>query len=297
MEIFHVASECDPLAKTGGLADVLGALPAALARAGHQVTVVLPGYRTALEKAKETTPFGPPIDVQGPLHGYRLEPVSFEHGGVRTVLLRCDELFDRSNLYGSGGRDYSDNAIRFIAFARAAASLALYRAHRPHILHAHDWQAALAVALVATARPRPREPKTVLTIHNLAYQGVFDTRVFPYTGLPAEASTRSRRRSTTGVSDFSRPGSSTRTRSRPSARPTRTRSRLTSWGEGSTECCEPAAPGCAGSSTGSTPRRGTRRPTWLSRRPSRAPISRGAPRSSKLSSPSSTSTPIRRRRS
>jgi starch synthase len=187
MDIFHVASECDPLAKTGGLADVVGALPQALARAGHKVTVILPGYRTALEKAADAKPDGTAIEVQGPLNSYRLEPLAIDRGGVRTVLLRCDELFDRAGLYGSNGRDYADNAMRFIAFARAAASLALYRAHRPHVFHAHDWQAALAVALVATARPRPREPRTVLTIHNLAYQGVFDTRVFPYTGLPAEA--------------------------------------------------------------------------------------------------------------
>jgi starch synthase len=187
LDIVHVASECEPFAKTGGLADVVGALPHALARAGHKVTVIIPGYRTALDKAPDAQVSGTPIEIPTPVGSYRLEPLAVKRAGVEVILLRCDELFDRTGLYGARGRDYSDNALRFALFARAAAAIVRLGAHRPHILHAHDWQAGLAVALVATARPRPSRPRTVFTIHNLAYQGVYDGRIFPVTGLPEEA--------------------------------------------------------------------------------------------------------------
>lgn len=187
MDIVHVASECEPFAKTGGLADVLGALPPALARAGHKVSVILPGYRAALERAPDAQVWGAPIEVATAIGSYRVEPLVVRRQNVETILLRCDELFDRAGLYGMRGRDYSDNALRFAIFARAASSIVRLGAHRPHILHAHDWQAGLAVALIATARPRPHRPRTVFTIHNLAYQGVYDGRIFPITGLPEEA--------------------------------------------------------------------------------------------------------------
>jgi starch synthase len=186
LEIVHVASECEPFAKTGGLADVVGALPPALARAGHKVSVVLPGYRGALALAKDARPSGQPIDVPAPLGAYRLTPLSCERDGVTVTFLRCDELFDRTGLYGTGGRDYTDNGLRFAAFSRAAATLVRLGVPRPHILHAHDWQAGIAVALVATTHPRPQRPRTVFTIHNLAYQGNHDGRIFPLLGLPPE---------------------------------------------------------------------------------------------------------------
>ncbi len=182
-----MASECEPFAKTGGLADVVGALPPALARAGHKVAVIFPGYRSAIEKAPDAQPWGAPVDLATAVGSYRLEPLVTRRANVDFVLLRCDELFDRAGLYGVRGRDYSDNALRFALFARAAAALIRHPSQRPHILHAHDWQAGLAVALVATARPRPQRPRTVFTIHNLAYQGVYDGRIFPVTGLPEEA--------------------------------------------------------------------------------------------------------------
>ncbi len=189
MEIVHVSSECEPFAKTGGLGDVLGALPPALARMGHRVSVILPGYRTAMEKAGDARPAGPPIEAPGPSGNWKLEPFACERDGVQIVFLRCDELFDRGGLYGMGGRDYVDNGLRFAAFARAASAIVRFAVHCSHVLHAHDWQAALAVAIVATARPRPARPRTVFTIHNLAYQGVFDGKVFPYTGLPEDTYT------------------------------------------------------------------------------------------------------------
>ncbi|HZU95541.1 MAG TPA: glycogen synthase GlgA [Planctomycetota bacterium] len=189
MEIVHVASEVAPFAKTGGLADVVGALPAALARAGRQVTVIMPGYRGALAVANDALPSGAPIDLPTPVGTYRLEPLACRRDGVEILLLRCDELFDRAGLYGIRGRDYSDNALRFAIFSRAAAAIVRLSPRRPDVVHAHDWQAGLAVALVATARPRPHRPRTVFTIHNLAYQGVYDGRIFPVTGLPEEAYT------------------------------------------------------------------------------------------------------------
>jgi len=175
-----VASEARPHAKTGGLADVLGSLPAALARLGHEVDVVLPHYRgigAGSPVGRLTVRTGGQVD--------QVDVSAVVADGPRTILVRHDAYFDREYLYGAVGRDYPDNPERFAFLARAALAWAA-AADRPYdVVHAHDWQAGLLPLFVrraAAGRPRSR-PATVLTIHNLAYQGVFDASWLPRLGL------------------------------------------------------------------------------------------------------------------
>ncbi len=179
LHILLVASEAAPWAKTGGLADVAGALPAALAARGHHTTLVMPRYRG--------------IDVTGTLerqvHVRRGETRSVSchvrqiAERQRVVFVDVPEYFDRAGLYGEAGRDYADNARRFdllgltaLEFASQDEALA-----PPDVLHAHDWQACTAaLRLRLEGRwPRLAATGTVLTIHNLAYQGLFPKDVVP----------------------------------------------------------------------------------------------------------------------
>ncbi len=194
MRVLHVASECYPLVKTGGLADVVGALPAALADVGVNARILLPMYRdiaAAISSAKPVMAiddaFGGParvIKAKGP-------------NGLSLYLLDAPHLYDRpGNIYlGANGKDWPDNPLRFAALARTAAALATDPSGkwRPDILHAHDWQAALAPAYLrapADARSRPA-PKTVMTIHNIAFQGLMPAADRAALGLPAAMFTAS----------------------------------------------------------------------------------------------------------
>jgi starch synthase len=170
-----LAPEAHPYAKTGGLADVLAALPRALARAGVDVTVCLPGYRTALRTAGATRPGA---RLHAPVAA-RMEPAQLLHvagSAVPTVLVAHDRYFDRDGLYGDAGGDYGDNAERFVFFCRAALEWLRTVAPRPDVLHVHEWQAALAPAFLRATAPLYPElagMRTVMTVHNLAYQGRF----------------------------------------------------------------------------------------------------------------------------
>lgn len=182
MRVLQVASEVSPFAKTGGLADVVGALPGALERLGCAVTVVLPGYREALathRAAIEHT--GWEFDVAV---GSRRQPAAIwqsripgRHGApdVTVYLVGNDGYFDRPTLYG-GPDDYGDNAERFIFFSRAVLELA-NRFEQPFdVIHSHDWQTGLVPAcqkILGRQWPRLARARTVHTIHNMAYQGVF----------------------------------------------------------------------------------------------------------------------------
>ena len=181
-----VASEAHPFAKTGGLAEVLGALPTALARLGHDVTIVLPRYRgTGVSHAA------------GIPHGFSLgaTDVSCEFveqalpQGVKAALVDIPEFFDRDGLYGSSAGDFSDNAVRFAVLSRAALEYARLKGDRPSVLHAHDWQAGLVP--VYQKMHFARDPvlggvPSVFTIHNLAFQGLFPATVLPQIGLGSE---------------------------------------------------------------------------------------------------------------
>ena len=175
MRVVMLSPEVYPYAKTGGLADVLAALPPALAAAGVEVTVCVPGYRSALRAAGTPAP-GPRL--YAPIAS-RMEPaemVRIPGAPVSTVLLRADRYFDRDGLYGEGGQDYPDNAERFAFFCRAALEWLRAEREPPDVLHVHEWQAALAPAFLrATAALYPELGRvhTVLTLHNLAFQGRF----------------------------------------------------------------------------------------------------------------------------
>jgi starch synthase len=186
-----VASEVAPWAKTGGLADVTGALPQALEHLGHDVTLVMPRYRGVAASSGDTATQAVPLGQRTYDVTYHTAKLSLRR---RLVLVDVPDLFDREGLYGRAGRDYDDNAVRFGLLAAAGLDYAerLDVGRPPDVVHAHDWQAGLVPTLLTVdpARfPRLRQAGTVFTIHNLAYQGLFPRDVVPTLGLPWSAFT------------------------------------------------------------------------------------------------------------
>jgi starch synthase len=181
--VLIVGSEAVPFAKTGGLADVLGALPRALGRLGWNVTVALPRYRdvTAGELVDR-------FDVR--LGGFTASTgffVTSVADGVSVVLIDVPALYDRDGLYGTGDADYPDNARRFGMLARAALEFAARQPVRPAVVHAHDWQAGLVPVYLKTlyaSHPVLAGTPSVFTIHNLAFQGIFEADWLPRLDLP-----------------------------------------------------------------------------------------------------------------
>lgn len=178
-----VSSEAHPFAKTGGLAEVAGSLPDALARLGHRVTLVVPRFRG-------TDVAGATAERAAFAMGERSVSVTFYtrelKPGVTAVLVDAPELFDRAGLYNEGGQDYPDNAWRFAVFNRAALEYARLRGERPSVIHAHDWQAGLVPVyqkMLFSPDPVVGGVPVVFTIHNLAFQGVFPASVVPVIGL------------------------------------------------------------------------------------------------------------------
>ena len=174
-----VASEAVPFAKTGGLADVVGALPRALARLGHTVDVVIPRYR-GIDAGE------PVARVAVGLAGETIETTVFGTGdsGCRTLFVEHPGYFDRDHLYGAIGRDYPDNPERFAFLCRAAIQWAGSQADPYDVLHAHDWQTGLLPVLQRHAgSPELQSIPCIFTVHNLAYQGVFDASWLPRLGL------------------------------------------------------------------------------------------------------------------
>lgn len=184
MEILFVTTELAPFAKVGGLADVSAALPKTLKALGHKVTIVMPRY--------------PAFEDAGILVARRLTPLSFELGGkpyeamvfdgrlstqVELTLLDVPGLFDREGVYGASGEDYADNAIRFAVLSRAVAQLVKQRAESGppvDVVHLNDWPTALVAKYLkdlGVATP------TLLSLHNVAHQGVFPKDVVPTIGL------------------------------------------------------------------------------------------------------------------
>ena len=166
-----IASEAVPFAKTGGLADVLGALPSALARLGWDVTLAMPRYR-GVTAGSLVDSF--PVTVGG----YVRDVGFFEaelRDGARALLIACPALFDREALYGVDSTGYPDNPLRFAMLVRAAYEFAARRGEAPSLVHAHDWQAGLAPVYLKTlyaTHPVLGDTPSIFTIHNLAYQGL-----------------------------------------------------------------------------------------------------------------------------
>ena len=186
IEITMVASEMFPFAKSGGLGDVIGALPLALGRMGHKVCVYLPAYRSILREYE----IEPPTQVADVFSDARYEVFSLQHEGVSVKLVSADDLFDRAGFYGDARGAFPDNAERFARFARGALSHIEGEGAYPFIIHCHDWQSALIPPLLKYRRAddeRWAGVATVFTIHNLAYQGRFHPDDFAHTCLPDEA--------------------------------------------------------------------------------------------------------------
>jgi starch synthase len=176
LNILFVASEATPLAKTGGLADVVGSLPKELARQGHDVRIVIPLYRQTASAARRINFAG--ITVEVPCGKDVEEARLFEStiGSVPVYLVAHDGYFDRDHLYGDPDGDYPDNDRRFSFFCRAVLALMERVGFCPDILHCHDWQTAIIPVILHAERdahPFFRRTATVYTIHNLAYQGLF----------------------------------------------------------------------------------------------------------------------------
>jgi starch synthase len=185
MKIVFAASECVPFAKTGGLADVVGALPSALAGLGHDVTVYLPKYKqTKLADARTvvrsiTVPFDDRYRFCSILDGGT-------HSGVRFYFIDYPPYFDRDALYGTPLGDYRDNAERFALYSRAVLEGSKVLGV-PDVFHCHDWQSALVPILLRSVYaedPALRDVATVFTIHNMGYQGLFPPDTLPLLMLP-----------------------------------------------------------------------------------------------------------------
>jgi starch synthase len=193
MHIVFVASEGVPFSKTGGLADVVGALPRALISLGHQVSVYLPRYRQTklAEPSVAVRSITVPFDDK-----YRFASViaGGVQGGVRFYFIDYPEFFDRDSLYGTPAGDYPDNAERFALFSRAVLEASKILGV-PQVFHCHDWQSALVPVLlrtIYTEDPAFRDVATVFTIHNMGYQGLFPPEVLPLLMLPWDLFTMSK---------------------------------------------------------------------------------------------------------
>src|SRR5712691_6297224 len=187
MRILFVASEGLPFSKTGGLADVVEALPKALVAQGHEVAVVLPRYR----ETKATAVVMPSLTI--PMGGTRLRFPAIANGtvlnGVRYFFVEDAEYFDRDGLYGSRTGDYPDNPERYAEFCRAAIEVAKH-VWPTDVIHCHDWQTALVPVLLRTSYgddPLVKDIPVVFSIHNMGYHGQFTRAVLERVGIPQSA--------------------------------------------------------------------------------------------------------------
>jgi starch synthase len=183
MKILFVASEALPYSKTGGLADVVEALPKALSEMGHEVAIFLPRYRgnkiTSTIISSLTVPLGDTLRFPALAEA---APVA----GVRYYFLDDPQFFDRDGIYGDKSGEYADNAERFAELSRAAIEF-MKRVWLPDVMHCHDWQSALVPVLLRTQYsndPNVRSIPVVFTIHNMAYQGIFPPTALRRIGLP-----------------------------------------------------------------------------------------------------------------
>ncbi len=188
MNVLSVASEIHPLVKTGGLADVTGALPAALAGFGTRVRSLLPLYPAVRDRLCGNEG---QLAEWKQLHGGPARLLGAEIAGLDLLLLDAPHLFDRPGgaYTDPSGKAWDDNWRRFAAFSRIAADIALgaVPGFRPDLVHVHDWQAAMTLAYLRYGH-QPAPPG-VITVHNLAFQGQFGADIFHHLGLPAQAMT------------------------------------------------------------------------------------------------------------
>ena len=188
MRILLASSEVHPYSKTGGLADMVGALGKSLARAGHRVGLVTPLYAGVRERFPQVKKLKFALNlmlgaqsVQGEI--WTLEPVP----GLTIYFVDQPDFYQRESLYQQHGADYPDNAERFIFLSKTVLELSRRLTWNPEIVHVHDWQVGIVPLLIEHERTREgwgKAPRSMLTIHNLAYQGLFPASQFALTNLP-----------------------------------------------------------------------------------------------------------------
>ena len=195
MNVLFVTPEAVPLAKTGGLADVCGALPAALAKEGHDVTVILPFYRMCHNSGLPIRTKGVALDIPTDQGLKKAEVVEARAGTPYQILLvECDDYFNRPGLYVDpiSGKDWPDNPQRFSLFAKTILRYFSGLCETPDVIHCHDWQAAFTLAFLARAATFEQtnafsRTAKIFTIHNIGYPGLFSKDLLPAIGLPWDA--------------------------------------------------------------------------------------------------------------
>jgi len=191
LTLVFAASEAMPLAKTGGLADVAGSLPQALAKLGHRVVVMIPYYRHLIDNSGytiESCGVSLQIDIDSRTRIVPLHQLSLN--GVQYLLIEQDELYDRKGIYGPPGADWPDNILRYLLFCRAVLLGTAELIDHVDIFHCHDWQTGMLPLLLREQYqhlPQIANTPCVYTIHNLAYQGLFDAMWIERLGLPQGA--------------------------------------------------------------------------------------------------------------
>lgn len=187
MRVLMISPEVTPFAQTGGLGEVLSGLPAELVALGLQVDVLMPRYRGINLELHRIKPLDLKVEID--LNANKVVARFWEfldERGVRYLFLENERYFDREGLYGTRYKDYEDNAERFVFLTRAAIEMALARPTPYEIFHAHEWQAALTPVYLRTlfaGEPLLRDSASVMTIHNLGYQGIFGHQDMPLVGL------------------------------------------------------------------------------------------------------------------
>jgi len=187
VKIAFLASEVTPYAKTGGLADVAGSLPRFLAKLGHEVKVFMPLYREVRQKGVPLLKAADRLTFDWTGHEESFSVWESAEGGASTYFIDKPALYDREHLYETPAGDYPDNGPRFAFFSKASLEALKALNFAPDVLHVHDWQAAVALAYlryVYAGSPFFKNTKTLCTIHNLAYQGLFNKNVLQAIGLP-----------------------------------------------------------------------------------------------------------------
>lgn len=190
LRVLFVASECAPYAKTGGLGDVVAALPKALRRLGHDARIILPLY-SSIDRAK----FGITYEGTSCVHMGRGEEnwigvhAGVLDGEVPVWFVDYERFFGRPGIYDYAGKEYPDNAFRFALLSKAALQICKDRQFVPEIMHAHDWPSALVPVFLSTwdrVLSSLSSTASVLTIHNIGYQGIYHSSAYSYIGIGGE---------------------------------------------------------------------------------------------------------------
>ena len=190
LKVLFLSPEAVPFAKTGGLADVAGALPGALKRLGTDVRMALPFYRIIRERDLQKRPLLKDLKVSLGTETLAANVLGTQtEDGVAVSLIEREDLYDRPNLYGTPQGDYYDNLERFTFFAHAALRAIQALSFEPDLIHCHDWQTGLVPALLKGPYKDASflgETPPIFTIHNLGYQGLFPAEKLQLTGLPID---------------------------------------------------------------------------------------------------------------